>query len=285
MRSKEWMAYFRQNKNDRRLIAWHEGVQVRADLYRPLARSLATFQLGESTEGKRLLARASRLAERNSDPDYAEAMQLFIAEEHEHARLLANILQQMNAPLAKHHWAEGLFHLVRNVWGYHFEITVLLMAEIIALQYFSTVRHGVGNSTIEAVCDQILYDEKFHIRFHCEYLHRAIAAKPVAFRAACWSGLAVLYAGASAVVACDGRKVFAALGSSSGEFLRHTWRDFAAARHAIFTGESFDWSAATGQPESHSRASSPEATTCWTPLARIGSFALCRMRRQHHANF
>lgn len=252
MRSREWLIYFKQNKTDRRLIAWHEGVHVRIDLYRPLARSLATFQLGKSAEGRHLLARACRLAERNGDPDYAEAMRLFIGEEHEHACLLAVVLKQMNAPLAERQWAEWVFRLVRNVWGYYFEITVLLMAEITALQYFSLLRRGAGSNTIASVCDQILYDEKFHIRFHCEYLHHALAAKPAVVCAACRCGLILMYATASAVVAWDGRKLFPALGGSPGEFLFGAWANFAAARDAIFLGVPFSRGAAD-QISTHDR--------------------------------
>lgn len=248
MSSQDWLEHFRQNKINRRKIAWNEGVNVAARVRKPLAKSFATFQLGERSEGKRLLAGARRYAARSGDPDYAEAMKLFIAEEHEHARLLANAVRAMAAPLAKRHWAEGIFHLVRNVYGYFFEVTVLLMAEIIALQYFHIVRRCVADRTVESLCGQILYDEVFHIRFHCQYLHKLIAPKPAVVRAAYWWGLAAMYAGASAVVAWDNRVLFAGIGCTKREFVRDTWCDFAAARQAMFTGEPFEWCVATGRP-------------------------------------
>jgi hypothetical protein len=250
MDSSEWLKYFRQNTLDRVPISWHDGVRVCRHVRGPLARSLARFQLGESSDGARLRAAARRLANHTGDRDYAEAIGLFIGEEQEHARLLAEVLSRMHAPLLSRHWSDWLFRRCRHLLGFYQEISVLLMAEIVALKYYSIVRCGADDGVIEKVCDQILYDEKFHVRFHCEYLHRALAKRSNWFCRCCWCGLTEMFACASAVVACDHRRAFAMLGSSSEEFLRESWLNFAAARRSIFTGEAFVWSATTGAIES-----------------------------------
>ncbi len=144
MNSSDWLAYFRQNQLDRRGIAWHEGIQLDPRLRVPLARSLARFQLGESSDGARLKARARRLARRTGDQAYADAIELFIAEEQEHSRLLANVLHQLNAPLLRHHWTDSLFRRCRHLMGFYEEISVLLMAEIISLKYYGAIREGCG---------------------------------------------------------------------------------------------------------------------------------------------
>ncbi len=250
MNSTEWLAYFRQNRLDRRAIPWHEGVRLRPGLHEPLARSLATFQLGESSEGRKLRNEARRLAERTGDTAYAEAIEMFVAEEHEHSRLLARVLSLMDAPLLGRQWSDGLFRLCRHLLSFHGELCVLLMAEIVALKYYGAIRTGAGDPVLETICDQVLYDEKFHVRFHCEYLHRAVARRPAFVRAACWWALTAMFAGASTVVAWDHRAGFRALGGSATEFLRDSWRNFAAARRAIFSGEPFVWSASSGRAES-----------------------------------
>lgn len=246
MNSTEWLAYFRQNKLDRVPILWHEGVRVCRHLREPLASSLARFQLGESSEGAKLRALAARVGDR----EHAEAIELFIGEEQEHARLLGEVLSRMRAQLLRGHWSDWLFRRCRHLLGFYQEISVLLMAEIVALKYYGVVRGGADNGVIEKVCDQILYDEKFHVRFHCEYLHRALVKKPSWFRRSCWGALTGMFAGASAVVAWDHRAAFVALGSSSEEFLRESWLNFAAARLSIFTGETFVYSTASGTVES-----------------------------------
>jgi len=209
-----------------------------------LVRSLARFQLGESSNGTRLLAAARRLG----DPAYSEAIALFIAEEQEHSRLLANVLQQMNAPLLQHHWTDSLFRRCRHLLGFYEEISVLLMAEIIALKYYGAVRKGCHAPVLELVCDQILADEKFHVRFHCERLHETIARRWWPVRAACWLALSAMFAMATTVVAWDHRHAFIALGGSVTEYLRDSWANFRAAREAIFSGIPFARDAADQIP-------------------------------------
>ena len=266
MNSADWLAYFRQNKLDRAQVPWHEGVAVCRHVRGPLARSLARFQLGESSDGRRLRAAARRLADRTRDGDYEKAIELFIGEEQEHARLLGEVLSRMRAPMLQRHWSDWLFRRCRHGLGFYQEISVLLMAEIVALKYYSVVRRGAENGVIEKVCDQILYDEKFHVRFHCEYLHRALANRPGWLRRACWCALTAMFAGASTVVAWDHRHALETLGASPEEFLSESWLNFAAARQSIFTGEAFVWSAAAGAVESppqQARASVQPRAPSW----------------------
>ena len=44
----------------------------------------------------------------------------------------------MNAPLLQHHWTDSLFRRCRHLLGFYEEISVLLMAEIIALAFPGT---------------------------------------------------------------------------------------------------------------------------------------------------
>jgi hypothetical protein len=248
MNTTDWLAYFRQNQLNRRGIAWHEGISLASHAQGPLARSLARFQLGESSNGTRLLAAARRLAERTGDKDYPKTIALFIAEEQEHSRLLARVLQQMHTPLLPCHWTDSLFRRCRHLLGFYEEIAVLLMAEIIALKYYGVIRQRCRAPVLEVVCDQILADEKFHVRFHCERLHQVITTRYWPIRALCWVLLSAMFAGASAIVAWDHRRAFAALGSSAIEFLRDSWLNFFAARKAIFDGTPFARDAADQIP-------------------------------------
>ncbi len=248
MNTADWLAYFRQNQLNRRGIAWHEGIRLDPRLREPLARSLARFQLGESSNGTRLLAAARQLSERTGDPFYPRTIALFIAEEQEHSRLLAKVLQQLQKPLLPRHWTDSLFRRCRHLLGFYEEIAVLLMAEIIALKYYGVIRQRCRAPVLEVVCEQILADEKFHIRFHCERLHQIIVPRCWPIRAGCWVTLNMMFAGASAVVAWDHRRVFTELGSSANGFLRDSWANFFAARNAIFNGIPFARDAADQIP-------------------------------------
>jgi hypothetical protein len=248
MNTNDWLAYFRQNQLDRRGIAWHEGISVDPRLHGPLARSLARFQLGESSNGTRLLTAARQLSERTGDRFYPNTIALFIAEEQEHSRLLAKVLQLMHAPLLPRHWTDSLFRRCRHLLGFYEEIAVLLMAEIIALKYYGVIRQRCRAPVLEIVCEQILADEKFHVRFHCERLHQVIAPRCWPIRAACWGALSMMFAVASTIVAWDHRRAFTALGSSAVEFLWDSWLNFFAARRAIFDGTPFARDAADQFP-------------------------------------
>jgi hypothetical protein len=242
MNSTEWLSYFRQNQSDRLPICWHEGVHVCRHLRRPLASSLSRFQLGESSDGSRLLAAARCFAAQTGDGDYREAIALFIAEEQEHSRLLAKLLEQMQGVPLRFHWTDQWFRRCRHLLGFYEEISVLLMAEIVALKYYSVVRRGAEDAIMAKVCEQILHDEKFHVRFHCEFLHGALKGRSAMLHVASSCTLNMMFAGASALVAWDHRTALTALGCSSWEFLRDSWNNFVAARRAIFSGEAFTWS-------------------------------------------
>src|SRR5437867_1207064 len=127
MTSTEWLAYFRQNRLDRLPVAWDEPVAVTAPARAALERSVARFQLGESSDGRRLRRRVWRLAGRTGDIAYAQAIELFIGEEQEHSRLLGRMLERLQAPRLRRHWSDWLFRRGRHLLGFYEEIGVLLM--------------------------------------------------------------------------------------------------------------------------------------------------------------
>jgi hypothetical protein len=234
MNSAEWLAYFRQNRHDRLPVVWEPRLPVGEELRAVLGRSLAKFQLGESSAGNHLRAAAAR----TGDLDYAAAIELFIAEEADHARLLARVLELLETPKLRRHWTDTWCRRARRVAGLHSELAVLLAAEVILLRYYGAVRRGVRQPAIEAVCSQILHDQKFHVRFHCESLHRQLAAHRLARGLFCYA-LTAVFALGSVVVAWDHRRALAAVGCPAEEFLAGAWRNFRAARDAVYFGRPF----------------------------------------------
>src|SRR5439155_572372 len=142
MNSTEWRAYYRQNRADRLPVAWDEPVGAVAGA---VCESVARFQLGESSEGRRLRA----LAWRTGDDAYAEAIDLFIEEEQEHARLLGLVLDRWAARRLRRHWSDWLFRRCRHLLGFYEEIAVLLMAEIVALKYYSVLWNGSRDAAVQ----------------------------------------------------------------------------------------------------------------------------------------
>jgi hypothetical protein len=175
---KSWLKYFEYNRDHRREIPWERGVTVDDATRAPLIHSLQRFQVGESGEGRHLRKQAAT----TNDPVYMASINLFIKEEQEHARLMAEILRRVDAKLLRHHWSDACFILLRRLFGLNQELLVLLMPEMIAKRFFRALHDGAKDPVLRAVFGQIMHDEEGHLAFHIEYLQRALASLSVPSR-------------------------------------------------------------------------------------------------------
>ena len=211
---KNWLKYFEYNGSHRHPVVWERPVELQSHLRKPLIRSLQRFQVGESGEGTHLRKKAAWSA----DATYQSALDLFIKEEQEHARLMAGILQKLGAPLLQRHWSDGCFILLRRLFGLHHELLVLLMPEIIAKRYFRALRDGFEDPMLRAVFSQILSDEEGHLAFHTDYLQRALASHSLPARALMRGLWRFLFRLACLVVIVDHRSILRGVGVSTAEF-------------------------------------------------------------------
>jgi len=161
-----WLRYFQGNCRDRREPDWNAPVVGESRLISLIATSLAHLQLGESGEGTVLLHGAARIYA--DDPDYTAALALFIAEEREHARLLARSVQRLGGSLVQRHWTHACFRSFRHALGPRFELQILLIAEIVGTAFYRLLRKHGGDPVVSAVCDLLLTDEDQHLAFHRE---------------------------------------------------------------------------------------------------------------------
>jgi hypothetical protein len=159
-----------------------------------VVRSVQRFQVGEAGDGANLIAKAAGKGE------YSVAVRLFVAEEQNHARMLALLLESAGASTIASHWSDVVFVRLRRALGLRLELLVLMVAEVIALAYYRLLRDGTGDPLVAEVAGRILADERRHVPFHCRRLRRAFPAvvRPLVFGV--WR---VLLFGASLVVAYD----------------------------------------------------------------------------------
>ena len=99
-----------------------------------------------------------------------EALELFVKEEAEHARLLARLVQRLGGRLVKRHWTHRLFKLARRAGGFHFEIQMLLTAEIVGTAYYEMIDRAVQDAPLNAAIGLMLRDEASHLAFHLDRL-------------------------------------------------------------------------------------------------------------------
>jgi hypothetical protein len=227
----KWLSYFQHNRIHRLPVPWEQGSTVEPHLREPLIRSLQKFQLGESGEGRRLRNHAAK----TGDEVYAGTINLFIREEQEHARLMAEILKRLNAPLLTGDWTDHCFMFMRRMFGLHQELLVLLLPEMIAKRYFLALHDGTKDTVMRAVCAQILRDEEGHVAFHVEYLRRAFERLSFSQRIAAQVIWRFLFRSACLVVLLDHGAVLRACGVSSSAFWRDCGRIFDETAAGIFS--------------------------------------------------
>lgn len=211
---KHWLNYFEHNRLNRRAIPWRNELNIAPSILKPLIRSLQRFQVGESGEGRHLRA----AADDTGDADYVRSIELFIKEEQEHARLMAEILRRLKAPLLTSHWSDGCFILLRRVFRLNQELMVLLTPEIIAKRYFRMVHDAVSDPAVKAVCAQILHDEEGHVAFHVDYLRGAFARLNLFSRWLLRGAWRVLFRLSVLVVLLDHRSLLRSCGVSMPSF-------------------------------------------------------------------
>ena len=213
----DWVTYFEQNRARRMDIPWERGIAVEPHLREPLIRSLQRYQVGEQGDGMHLKAAVAA----TSDPAYAAAIALFVQEEQEHARLLARLLQGMDARLLRRHWSDTCFTLLRRLAGLRVELMVLMVAEMIAKRYYRALYEGTDDPVLKTAFAQILRDEFGHVAFHCDYLQRDFAALPAPARTIVQRLWRLVFRAACVVVIYDHRSVLRAVRVVPGAF----WRD------------------------------------------------------------
>ena len=169
--ARRWCSYFLRQHNTLLAIPWECGHQLTPEERATVAPSLGEFQQGEGLEGGHFFACVSRYGQETGDWDYVRAHRLFMAEEKRHARDLARYLGLAGIPLLarRSRWNEA-FCWLGSRGGLETTLAIILMVEVIAQTYYTALRGTTRCLVLRRLCDQILRDEKSHVRFQAERL-------------------------------------------------------------------------------------------------------------------
>ena len=168
--SRYWRDYYLKNHENLRTIPWEFSDHLTAIEKKAIAKSIAEFQKGESSEGHHLYKRAREFSEMKKDPIFLEATRLFIQEEHRHAQILGRFMEENTIPKATSAWPDAIFRFLRHLGGLEQSIAVLITAEIIAQVYYPALMKATGNPVLKALCEQIIDDEDAHVEFQAKRL-------------------------------------------------------------------------------------------------------------------
>ncbi len=187
---------------------------------RLIAASIATFQLGEQSEGATLRSAAERFAATRGLTSLPRIVELFIREEQRHAAFLERFMQDHDIALKQRDWTDSVFRQLRRLAGFELYLYVLISAELIGKVYYRALEAATGCQRLKVLCRIMVCEELAHIGFESQLLIALRAPRPALVRLALRLAHRVFLAGAASVVWLTHRGVLRRAGYRPLSFLR-----------------------------------------------------------------
>ena len=130
-----------------------------------ISSSIAKFQLGEYSEGQKLIEFCDKYSRKYEDKILKKITALFIKEEQAHSYILKRFMKLNNIAILKSDWTDNIFRLIRSISGYELSITVLITAEIISLTYYRALSKATKNNLLKDICLKIIEEERKHVLY------------------------------------------------------------------------------------------------------------------------
>lgn len=219
-----WVEHFQANHENRPEPDWTAPITLPAEVLAPLVRSLEQFQLGDGGGPAYLIAR-NREAFLSQDEGVRQLVDLWFAEEREHARLLGEAVARFGGTCITKHWSFTAFCATRKWFGVRFELTVLLLTEIVSTVYYRMLLRHANDPALRGMCRLILRDEIGHVSFHRDRLARQARAGTAAFNRL-WRGqFRVLGLAAATMLWVNHAPGLKAVGVTRRTYYRAIWRE------------------------------------------------------------
>ncbi|MFZ1687927.1 MAG: ferritin-like domain-containing protein [Flavobacteriales bacterium] len=221
-----WKDHFQHNLMIQR-VDWSAAPQLTRGQKASILYSLKAWQLGETSDGRHLLAATRKYASRINDPEYVEAVQLFIKEEQKHGSNLGAYIDRIGEQRAKSDWGDTLFRKVRyfnssmELWT----ITVIIV-ESAAQVFYQALHDATECPLLRSICTDILIDEAHHIKFQNERLHIIFQRKGFYNKAITLLLYSILFFGVIHAVWSGHRRALKAGGVDRSSFMRSMYYKF-----------------------------------------------------------
>jgi hypothetical protein len=217
--SRFWFSHFVTNRLTAGDLPWADTYQLTSRERRAIERSIQQFQLGEGSNGRRLLKRGLAHSCATRDPHFLRALFLFVKEEQRHSSYLLRFMQAQKIPTLRHHRVDSVFRVLRGLAGLELSLRVLVTAEIIAVPYYRALRDATNSPLLKALSARILADEAAHLRFQASMLSRLAARRRNSIDALIGRVHQLFLTGTSLIVWLGHRPVFLAAGYTQRQFL------------------------------------------------------------------
>jgi len=218
--SKTWIAHFSENRLQQR-VNWDLTPDISESEISTILHSLQAWQLGETSDGAHLLHASTIYAKKINDPDYVNAVKLFITEEQKHGNNLGRYLDAINRPRIQSDWGDTLFRKIRY-FNTNMEIWTLavITVESAAQVFYQTLKDATGCRLLKQICTDILIDEAYHIDFQSERMAIIFESKSSQSKLVSRYLYTLFFFATSLVVWFGHRKLFKAGGTGFKKYFR-----------------------------------------------------------------
>ena len=215
-----WLNHFEHQARHPRCIPHRLSDVLEADERKLIASSMATFQLGEQSEGRTLLRATERFARHKQVPHLLRIIELLVREEQRHAVQLRAFMQDHQLPLKTTDWTDRIFRLVRRLAGLQLQVSVLICAELIGIVYYRALETATDCERLRVLCRTIVCDELAHVGFESQLLFGLRAGAAAYSQPLTRLAHRIFFAATTAVVWLTHRSVLRKAGHSGWSFLR-----------------------------------------------------------------
>ena len=218
--SKKWIEHFDANLSLQR-VDWDIAPSISENEISTVLRSMQAWQLGETSDGAHLIHASTIYAKKINDPDYVDAVKLFIKEEQKHGNNLGRYLDAIHKPGIRHDWGDTLFRKIRY-FNTSMEIWTLavITVESAAQVFYQSLKNATGCTLLKQICTDILMDEAYHIDFQTERMAIIFDKKSYISKFICKYIYAIFFFGTSLVVWFAHKKLFKAGGTGFKKYMQ-----------------------------------------------------------------
>lgn len=217
---KVWLDHFEYHSTQRCALPARKPGDLTGYERRLIARSIATFQLGEHSEGRSLQLAAERYEREHDAAPLARIVSLLIAEEQHHAALLGAFMDEHGIPRKASDWTDNAFRRLRRLAGFELYLSVLVTAELIGKVYYRALEVATGSRQLQTLCRILVADELAHVGLETDLLRGMHEKKSPAVRWLHTAALRTFFTGASIVVWLGHRRVLRSAGYGFATFMR-----------------------------------------------------------------
>ena len=215
-----WLNHFEYHAQHPRCVPHDLRDLLSPDERRLISSSIATFQLGEQSEGRTLLRAAQRFAQERRIFALVRIAELFIREEQRHAALLGAFMEDHHIALKRTDWTDRVFRLVRRLAGLELYMYILISAELIGIVYYRALEAATDCQRLTLLCRGLVADELAHVGFESQLLFALRAGRSAPVQALMRLAHRAFFAGTASVVWLTHRSVLRQGGYGARSFLR-----------------------------------------------------------------